>query len=214
MDFLDKGPKQRNMDMRFGTWNIRSLYRVGSIITVSRELSRYRLDLVGVQKGRWEDSGNAPAGEYTFFYGKGTDNHELGTGSSVHKRIISAFKRDEFVSDRMSYIILRVRWFHIIVVNVHATTEDEIDDAKDSFYEELEHIFDKFPKYHMKVLLGDFNAKVHREDNFKPKIGTESSHKISNDNGVSFATTKNLIVKSTMFSHHNVHKYTWTSPDG
>jgi exonuclease III len=70
MDFLDKGRKQRNMDMRFGTWNIRSLYRVGSLTTVSRELSRYRLDLVGVQEVRWEDSGTIPAGEYTFFLWK------------------------------------------------------------------------------------------------------------------------------------------------
>jgi hypothetical protein len=39
---------------------------------------------------------------------------------SVHKRIISAVKRIEFVSDRMSYIILRGRWCDIIVLNVHA----------------------------------------------------------------------------------------------
>jgi hypothetical protein len=45
--------------------------------------------------------------------------------------------------------------------------------VKDSFYEELECVFDKFPKYHMKILLGDFNAKVGREDIFKPTIGNE-----------------------------------------
>jgi hypothetical protein len=107
----------------------------------------------------------------------------------------------------MSYIILRGRWCDIIVLNVHAPTEDKIDDR---FYEELERVFDKFPKYHMKILL-DFNAKVGREDIFKPAIGNESLHEINNDNGVrivNFATPKNLIVKSTMFPDRNIHKFT------
>jgi hypothetical protein len=69
----------------------------------------------------------------------------------------------------------------------------------------------------MEILLGDFNAKAGREVSFKPKIANESLHEIVNDNGVrlvSFATSKNLRVKSTMFPHRNIHKYTWTSPDG
>jgi hypothetical protein len=73
-------------------------------------------------------------------------------GFFVHKRIISAVKRVEFVNDRMSYIILMGCWFHIIVLNVYAPTEDKIDDVKIRYYEELERIFDKFPKYHMKML--------------------------------------------------------------
>jgi hypothetical protein len=66
-------------------------------------------------------------------------------------------------------------------------------------------MFGKFPKYHMKILLGDFSAKVGREDIFKLIIGNESIHEISNDNGVrlvNFATSKDLRVKSTMFPHH------------
>jgi exonuclease III len=66
--------------MRFGTWNVRSLYRVGSQMTISRELLKYKLDLVGVQEVRWEGGGTEPAGEYTFVYRKGNDNHKLGTG--------------------------------------------------------------------------------------------------------------------------------------
>jgi hypothetical protein len=81
----------------------------------------------------------------------------------------------------MSYIILRGRWYHIIVLNVHASTEDKTDDVEDSFYEELECVFDKFPKYHMTIRLGDFTAKLGREDIFKPKIGNGYLHKISND---------------------------------
>jgi hypothetical protein len=65
----------------------------------------------------------------------------------------------QFVSDRMSYIILIGRWCHIIFQIVHAPTEDKIDDVKDSFYNELGSVFDKFPKYHMRILLGGFNDK-------------------------------------------------------
>jgi hypothetical protein len=78
------------MDMRFGAWIVISLYRAGSLMTVSRELARYKLDLVGVQEVRWEGGGTEPAGEFIFFYGKGNENHELGTGFFVHKRIISS----------------------------------------------------------------------------------------------------------------------------
>jgi hypothetical protein len=52
----------------------------GSLVTVSKELSKYKLDLVGVQEVRWEGGGTEPAGEYTFFYRKGNENHELRTG--------------------------------------------------------------------------------------------------------------------------------------
>jgi len=114
----------------------------------------------------------------------------LGTGFFVHHRVVLAVKRVEVVSDRVSYIVLRGRWCNI-VLNVHAPTEEKSDDSKDSFYEELRQVFDNFPKYHMKTLLGDFNAKEGRENIFKPAIGNESLHQDSNDNGVrivNFAT--------------------------
>jgi predicted RNA-binding protein associated with RNAse of E/G family len=93
----------------------------------------------------------------------------------------------------MSYIILKGSWCDIIVLNLHAPNEDKIDDMKERFYEEPERVLDKYSKYHMKMLLGDFSAKVGREDMFNPTTGNKSLHKISNDNGVrvvNFATSK------------------------
>jgi hypothetical protein len=117
----------------------------------------------------------------------------------------------------MSYIILRGRWCNIIVLNVHAPSEDKGDDVKDNFCEELGRVFDQFPRYDMKIILGDISAKVCKENIFKPTIGNECLCEISNDNGVrvvNFATSKNLVAKSTMFPHRKIHKYTWTSPEG
>jgi hypothetical protein len=71
-----------------------------------------------------------------FFYGKGKENHQLGTGFFVHHKIVSAVKSVECVSDRASYMVLGGHWCNIIALNVHVPSEEKSDVSKDSFYEE------------------------------------------------------------------------------
>jgi hypothetical protein len=101
------------------------MYRAGSLRAVAEEISKYKLDLVGIQEVRWDGGGTEPAREYTFFCGKGNENHELGTGFFVHKRIMTAVQGVKFVSDRMSYIILRGRWSTTRKKHQHAGGENE-----------------------------------------------------------------------------------------
>jgi hypothetical protein len=84
--------------------------------------------------------------------------------------------------------------------------------VKDSFYKELECVFDKFPKYQINIMLGDLNDNGGREDISKPTTANKHLHEISNDNGgrvVNFATSKNLSQKYDVPTH-NAHKYTWS----
>ena len=105
-----------------GTWNVRSLYRSGSITTVARELARYKLALVGVQEVRW-DKGAIQEQGGLFFLRKRKRKSSIGKRVFAHHRILSAVKRVEFVSDRVSYIVLRGRWFNIIFLSVYAPSE-------------------------------------------------------------------------------------------
>jgi cell wall-associated NlpC family hydrolase len=131
--------------MRFGTWNLRSLFMSGSLTSVTRGLEKYKLSLVGVQKIRCNKVLTVRAGDCIFFCGQENENHQLGAGHFVHHKILSAVKRVDFVSDRMSYIVLRDCWCNIIVLNVHAPSWEKSDEIKDFFCEELYKVFDHFP---------------------------------------------------------------------
>ena len=100
---------------------------------------------------------------------------------------------------------------------MRASTEKKSDDSNDRLYEELAQVFDNSHIYHIKILLRNFNAKLGKEDIFKPTIGNERLHQDSDDNGVRIvnsATKKNLVLKSTMFPHRSFHIHTWASLDG
>jgi 5-methylcytosine-specific restriction endonuclease McrBC regulatory subunit McrC len=53
----------------------------------------------------------------------------------------------------MPYIIVRGHWCGIIILNVHAPSENKSDNEKDSFYEGMEHVYDQFLQYYMKIFL-------------------------------------------------------------
>jgi hypothetical protein len=145
------------MDMRFGTCNVRRLCRSDLLTTAASELAKCNLDPMAAQELRLVEGGRQTADDDPFLYRNGNANRHLGTGFFVDKGIRSAVKRVKYICDRMSYIKLRGRWSDVIVLNVHAPTEDNSDKRKEKFYE-LERVLDQYVKYPMKMVR-HFNAK-------------------------------------------------------
>jgi hypothetical protein len=70
----------------FGAWSVKCLYRAGSLMAVPKEISKYKLELVGVQEVRFERGGTEPPGEHTFFCRNEIENDESGTGFFLYIR--------------------------------------------------------------------------------------------------------------------------------
>jgi hypothetical protein len=120
---------------------------------------------VGGQEVKRDDGGTSSGMITLFFY----ENWSVkGHTFFVPKVIISAVK---FVSNRVSYIIWRGCWSGIFF-NVHSPADDNSDDERERFHEEVQHMFDHFPKYNMKIFLRE-------EDMFKRSIGEEGLHATS-----------------------------------
>jgi endonuclease/exonuclease/phosphatase family metal-dependent hydrolase len=94
--------------------------------------------------------------------------------------------------------------------------EEKDDDENDTFYEDLDQIYEECPKRDAKIIIGDLNAKAGQEEMYRPIIGKYSLHTLSNDNGIrhiNFSCSKNMVAASTLFNHKDKHKMTWRSPN-
>ena len=110
---------------------------------------------------------------------------------------------------------LKAIWFSCTLINAHAPTNEKTEEIKEEFYNLLEQNINQLVMSDIKIILGDFNAKVGKESIYKPIIGNESFYNETNNNGIKmiqFAISRDLNVRST-FSHEAIHKETWYSAD-
>ncbi|XP_058832921.1 craniofacial development protein 2-like [Topomyia yanbarensis] len=120
------------------------------------------------------------------------------------------------INARMCKLRIKGRFFNYSIMNVHCPHEGRPDDEKEAFYMQLEQTYDGCPLRDVKIVIGDMNAQVGREEMYRPVIGPNSLHSVSNDNGqrcVNFAASRGMVIRSTFFPRKDIHKVTWRSPD-
>uniref|UniRef100_A0A8D8RW96 Craniofacial development protein 2 n=1 Tax=Cacopsylla melanoneura TaxID=428564 RepID=A0A8D8RW96_9HEMI len=210
--------RTRNKTMRLGTWNIKTLSSPGAVDIVDAELDRYRMDIVALQETRWPDNGKTIAKNFVFYYsGTHDGTHYGGVGFAVNKRLQDNIINFEAIDERLCKLRVKGKFKNISIICIYAPTLLANDDDKDTFYEKLEEKWNNLPSYDIKLIMGDANAQIGKEDVWREVAGRESLHDDTNNNGyrlLSMAAAGNIKIVSTTFPRKNIHKGTWVSPGG
>lgn len=204
--------------MKIGTWNVRGqTYRPGGLIKLTNELKQAKLDIVAIQESGYNrDAQNSRYNGFTIFHSSKRREHVLGTAFLVAKNKEHLVLNFQAIDERLCVLRLKGRFMNISIINVHAPHNETSEADKDAYYEALSKTYDELPAHDIKIVIGDFNAKVGREEVYRPTIGKYSLHDTTNENGqrmVFYAAERNLVVKSTFFKHKPRHLATWKHPN-
>ncbi|XP_017487696.1 PREDICTED: craniofacial development protein 2-like [Rhagoletis zephyria] len=185
---------------------------------LEKALLDYKCVVTALQETRVPERVMRIGNNFTLFNSNVTASRwTSGIGFAIANKVMSSVVRWVPVNDRLCLIVFRAKPVNISIINCHAPTEEAEEEDKNSFYTDLEKLYDNQSANTVRLVVGDFNAKVGQETEYRPTIGPESLHEECNENGmllVNFATMEEMIVSSTFFPRRLFHKSTWVSPDG
>ena len=204
--------KTRKGFLKFGTWNVRTLYQSGKVENCCREMQRLNIDLLGMAEIRWTDSGVIDRGSHLMIF-SGGKKHENGVGFMMTRKISNAMQGYLPISNRVIVAKFAARPVNIVCVQVYAPTSEHSDEEIEAFYDDVEKAIKTAKSSDIVIIMGDLNAKVGNEkvDNVTGKYGLG----LRNDRGsrlVQFCQDNNLTIMNTVFQQPPRRLYTWKSP--
>ena len=206
---------------RIGTWNVLTLAQQGKLAQLASEAQRMKLEILGLSEVRWPNFGEhqLPSGQVLLYSGIRGDNapQHRGVGFLLSVQAHAALLRWEPISDRVIVARFRTRVRNLTIIQSYAPTNVAEPQEKDQYYSQLNAIVDKIPKGDIKILMGDFNAKIGSDNtDYERVMGRHGLGEMS-ENGELFAEfcgNNDLVIGGSLFPHRQRHKVTWSSRDG
>ena len=198
--------------LRMATWNVRSLYRTGSMHNVMKEMKRMKIDILGLSEVRWPGVGKVESDGVTFVYSGGI-RAEKGVGVMMTKRLSCAMKGFWAISDRVILMSFKGKPIDMNVIQVYAPTADADEGILEEFYEEVNRAKKQCKSQDFTVVMGDMNAKVGRgrEENIVGPFGLGERNE-RGDRFVGWCIENKQMIANTWFRHHPRKLWTWKSP--
>jgi endonuclease/exonuclease/phosphatase family metal-dependent hydrolase len=203
--------------IRLGTWNVRTMLPPGKMSETAREMRRYKIEILAIQETRWSGKGKIDKTNYTLYYAGEKKQGKNGTAFLVGGGIRNKIMQYEAVDGRISWIRIENKQANITIINAYAPTENSKEEEKTKFYDKLEKVCEKVKRNDILMIVGDFNAKIGKEERNEGVAGKETIHDTTNDNGAKIcdlAAATNTFIVSTQYRHKREHKITWMIPGG
>lgn len=213
-EFVTESQRSRlKMKFTVGVWNVRSLWQTGTYVMLKKELERFRYDVIGLCEVRWTGSGELENGKMIW---SGTEKEHIhGVGMILGEKARRALIGYNPVSERVMYARFKGYPRDIDVIVAYAPTTDHSDAEVEAFYEQLEQALKVLPKKDVKIIVGDWNAKVGSDNIGLEEVMGKYGIGDRNDRGeklLEFAKDQRMYVANT--KRQNSKKWTWESPDG
>ncbi|XP_025085353.1 uncharacterized protein LOC112558855 [Pomacea canaliculata] len=204
---------------RIGFWNVRTMYETGKLTQITAEMRRYNLHILGVSESRWTGSGRVKTQtrETVLYSGREDNQHHEGVAIILRKGIDKCLIEWKPINSRLITARVRGRHGNMTLIQCYAPTNDSDDEAKDTFYDQLQAEVSAAPHHDLLIVMGDMNAKVGNDNTHVERAMGRHGCGCMNENGerlVELCTMYNLVIGGTLFPHRNVHKLTWCSPNG
>ncbi|XP_068717264.1 craniofacial development protein 2-like [Montipora capricornis] len=201
-----------------GNWNVRTMFQTGKAGQVSREMKRYKIDILGIIECRWRGSGKSKLNTGEVIIYSGEENiHKGGVAIMMSQQAARCLMEWTPESSR----IIRARFYSkyrkLTLIHAYSPTNDASIESKDDFYEQLEGTVQKCNRNEILLITGDLNAKVGKGTPGEREVLGQHGTGDRNENGewlCEFLEMNGLVITGTIFPHKEIHKATWTSPNG
>ena len=203
-----------NKKINIATCNVRSMYE-GKLNLVKNEMERMILSIPGISEIKWKRRGYFQSEGYRVFFSGHDRARKNGVAFICNKKICKSVLGYNPISDRIISIRPQGKPVTITLVQIYAPTLDTEDDEIDEFYNMLQKVTDSISNSDVKIIMGDWNAKVgsYKISRITGQWGLGERNERGNKL-INFCAANDMVVMNTVFKQPKRRRYTWTSPGG
>ena len=206
------------LETRIGNWNVRTMFETGKAGQVAQEMERYKLDILGISECRWRGSGKSKLNTgQVIIYSGDEETHQGGVAIMMSQQAAKCLMEWAPESSRIIRAMFYSKYRKLTLIHVYSPTNDACVESKDDFYEQLESTMQKCNRNDILLITGDLNAKVGKGTTEEREVLGQHGTGTRNENGerlCGFCEMNGLVITETIFPHKEIHKATWTSPNG